>query len=197
MELIPLAEYKPQHSIDKLVTLNMPFEIHPILDIAFRSSCVYIFMIIAFRIFGKRELSQLSIGDLVLIVLISNAVQNAMVGENTSLEGGIIAATVLFTLNMILGILMFKFKRVRTLVQSEPLTLISKGKVVEKHMKDAMLTQEELLAAVREHGVADVKDVLLAILEVDGNISIISGEDHKLRQTHFKRKRKHKTLLDL
>jgi uncharacterized membrane protein YcaP (DUF421 family) len=154
-------------------------------------------MIVAFRIFGKRELSQLSIADLVLIVLISNAVQNAMVGANTSLAGGIIAATVLFTLNMILGFLMFKFKSVRTLVQSEPLTLISKGKIIEKHMKDAMLTEDELLAAVREHGVSSVNEVILAILEADGNISVISGEDHQLRQTHFRRKRKHKTMLDM
>ena len=175
----------------------MPFDIHPILDITIRSSCVYLFMIVAFRIFGKRELSQLSIADLVLIVLISNAVQNAMVGANTSLAGGIIAATVLFTLNMILGFLMFKFKSVRTLVQSEPLTLISKGKIIEKHMKDAMLTEDELLAAVREHGVSSVNEVILAILEADGNISVISGEDHQLRQTHFRRKRKHKTMLDM
>lgn len=66
----------------------MSLNYHAYLDIAIRSSSVYVFMIVAFRLFGKRELSQLSIGDLVLIVLISNAVQNAMVGDNTTLSGG-------------------------------------------------------------------------------------------------------------
>ena len=102
----------------------MPIDYHSLLDIAFRSSCVYIFMIVAFRIFGKRELSQLSIADLALVVQISNAVQNAMVGENTTLIGGLTAGTVLFALNMLLGFLMFRFKGFRSLVQSEPVTLI-------------------------------------------------------------------------
>jgi uncharacterized membrane protein YcaP (DUF421 family) len=166
-------------------------------DIAFRSSCVYIFMIVAFRLFGKRELSQLSIADLALIILISNAVQNAMVGPSTSLIGGITAATVLFCLNMALGYLMFRFKNVRTLVQSEPMTLIADGKIVQSHMDKAMLTEDELDAAIREHGLNSVKEVKFAILEADGNISIISGEDHKLRRTQYRRKRKHKTLQDM
>src|SRR4051812_43821655 len=169
----------------------------PFFNIAFRSSVVYIFMIVAFRIFGKRELSQLSIADLVLIVLISNAVQNAMVGENTTLLGGLAAATVLFILNMGLGYLMYRFKGVRSFVQSEPLTLISKGKIVEANMKKALITEEELTAAVREHGLETCKEVEHAILETDGNISIISGDDHKLVRTHYRRKRKHKTLLDM
>jgi uncharacterized membrane protein YcaP (DUF421 family) len=101
-----------------------------------------------------------------------------MVGENTSLLGGLTAATVLFCLNMLLGVLMFKYKRIRNLVQSVPLTLISRGQLVEPHMREAMITEEELLAAVREHGVESFEEVSLAILEVDGNISVISGDDH-------------------
>lgn len=175
----------------------MPFDYHSLIDIAFRSSCVYIFMIIAFRIFGKRELAQLSIADLVLVVLISNAVQNAMVGENTTLIGGITAASVLFALNMLLGVLMFRYKRIRNIVQSIPLTLISNGKIVQQHMDDVMLTEDELMAAVREHGVESIKDVSLAIMEVDGNISIISGTDKHLVRTQYRRKRHHKTLQDM
>ncbi len=175
----------------------MHFDFHPLLDIAIRSSCVYVFMIVAFRIFGKRELSQLSIADLVLIVLISNAVQNAMVGENTSLIGGLTAATVLFSLNMILGYLMFRFKKIRKLVQSEPVTLIYNGKVIEKNLKDVLLTMDELDSAIREHGVDKIIDVSLAILESDGNISVISGNDKHLKRTQYKRKRHHKTLLDM
>ena len=175
----------------------MPFDYHCLLDVAFRSTCVYVFMIVAFRVFGKRELSQLSIGDLVLIVLISNAVQNAMVGENTSLISGLTAATVLFALNMILGFLMFRFKRVRKLVQSDPITLIFNGKILEKNLDEVMMTKDELHSAVREHGVEKIEEVSLAILEPDGNISVISGNDNELKRTNYKRKRHHKSLQDL
>jgi uncharacterized membrane protein YcaP (DUF421 family) len=153
-------------------------------------------MIVAFRIFGKRELSQLSIADLVLVVLISNAVQNAMVGENTTLIGGLTAATVLFSLNMFLGFLLFRFKRVRKLVQSEPITLVYDGKIIQKNMDEVLLTQDELMAAIREHGIEKCENVKMAVMEVDGNISVISGTDDHLKRTQHKRKRAHKTLLD-
>ena len=175
----------------------MSFDYHSLLDVALRSTAGYVFMIIAFRIFGKRELSQLSIADLVLIVLISNAVQNAMVGENTSLLGGLTAATVLFSLNMLLGYLMFRFKKIRTLVESEPVTLIYNGKVLRKNLESVLLTMDELNSAVREHGVEKTEDVSLAILEVDGNISVISGDNDTLKRTQYKRKRHHKTMQEL
>ncbi|MFN8284274.1 MAG: DUF421 domain-containing protein [Chitinophagales bacterium] len=175
----------------------MPFDYHCLLDVAGRSAVVYVFMIVAFRIFGKRELSQLSIADLVLIVLISNAVQNAMVGENTSLLGGLTAATVLFSLNLLLGFLMYRFKAIRILVQSEPVTLVYDGKILKQNMKKVLMSDDELYSAIREHGIKDCKDVKLAVLEVDGNISVISGDDSNMKRTQHKRKRQHKTLQDL
>ena len=175
----------------------MAINFSELLNIAFRSGAVYLFMIIAFRIFGKRELSQLSVADLALIVLISNAVQNAMVGENTSLIGGLTAATVLFSMNMLLGYLMFRFKKIRILVQSEPLTLIYNGKIIANNLKEILLTEEELNAAIREHGLSKVEDVSLAMMEADGNISIISGNDKHLVRTQYKRKRQHETMQDM
>jgi uncharacterized membrane protein YcaP (DUF421 family) len=175
----------------------MSFDFPALLDIALRSAAVYIFMIVAFRVFGKRELSQLSIADLVLIVLISNAVQNAMVGENTTLLGGLIAATVLFTLNMALGFLMFRYKNIRKLVQSEPITLVYDGKILAENMKSSLITEDELMAAIREHGIEKCEDVRIAILEVDGNISVISGSDEHLKRTKHKHKRAHKTLQNI
>ena len=83
---------------------------HPYLDIVLRSVSVYFFMVIALRIFGKKELSQLNASDIVLILLISNAVQNAMVGSDVSLEGGIIAAFSLFFINYIFKKVMLKSK---------------------------------------------------------------------------------------
>lgn len=175
----------------------MAINFHSFLDIAFRSSCVYVFMIVAFRIFGKRELSQLSIADLVLIVLISNAVQNAMVGDNTSLLGGLTAAGVLFALNMLLGYLMYKFKGIRKIVQSEPVTLIYNGRILKENLKSVLLTEDELLTAVREHGVNSYQEVSLAILEIDGNISVISENGNQFKRTKYHKKRHQKTIQEM
>jgi uncharacterized membrane protein YcaP (DUF421 family) len=166
---------------------------NPYLDIALRSVSVYVFMLIAIRLTGKKELSQLNTIDVVLILLISNAVQNAMVGNDTSLLGGLAAAAVLFILNYILKKVAFKSKKVRELIFEHPEILIHNGKLNFDKLSHLGISDEELKEAMREHGVEYYKDVKLAIFEVDGNISIISG-DNTLKQTHFKRKKMHKTL---
>jgi uncharacterized membrane protein YcaP (DUF421 family) len=168
---------------------------NPILDIILRSAAVYFFMMIALRITGKKQLSQLNTTDVILILLISNAVQNAMVGNNTSLEGGIIAASVLFIINFILRKLMYKYEKLSKFLQEKPEILIHNGNLDFKILSKLNITSEELREAMREHGVEYFKDVKLAMLEIDGNISIISGETN-LRQTHHKRKI-HKTLGNL
>ncbi|WP_316783170.1 DUF421 domain-containing protein [Pedobacter frigiditerrae] len=166
---------------------------NPYLDIALRSLAVYAFMLIAIRLTGKKEFSQLNTIDVVLILLISNAVQNAMVGNNTSLLGGLAAAAVLFMLNYILKKVAFKNKKIRELIFEHPEILIHNGKLNFDKLSHLGISDEELKEAMREHGVEHYKDVKLAIFEVDGNISIISG-DKTLKQTHFKRKKAHKTL---
>lgn len=162
-----------------------------ILIIVLRSVVVYFFIIFALRLFGKKELAQLSIIDLVFILLISNSVQNAMVGDNTSLIGGLTAATSLFVVNWILKNLIFRSKGLSGMVQGNPLMLAYHGKIIKKHLDQAKISHEELEAAIREHGVKDVKDVDIAILEVDGNISILSN--NFTRKT-VKKRRLHKSL---
>lgn len=169
---------------------------NPYLDIILRSLSVYAFMLVAIRLTGKKELSQLNTTDVVLILLISNAVQNAMVGTDTSLLGGLTAAAVLFALNYILKKLMFKNPKFRALLSQHPEILIHKGNLDFAKLAKLGITNEELQEAMREHGVEKYKDVKLAMLEVDGNISIITGSE-QLKQTHYKRKRQHKTLGDL
>lgn len=166
------------------------------LDIVLRSLAVYAFMLAAIRLTGKKELSQLNTTDVVLILLISNAVQNAMVGNNTSLTGGLAAAAVLFALNFALKKLMFKSKRLRDLISEHPEILIRNGKLNFGMLSKLNITNEELEEAMREHGVEKYKEVKLAIMEVDGNISIITGDEH-LKQSVYKRKRRHKSLGDL
>lgn len=166
------------------------------LDIIVRSLAVYAFMLVAIRLTGKKELSQLNTTDVVLILLISNAVQNAMVGNNTSLAGGLVAAAVLFTLNFILKKVMFKSSWFRNLLTEKPEILIHNGNLDFAMLSKLGITNEELREAIREHGVEKYKDVKLAIMEADGNISIISG-DENLKHSQYKRKRKHKSLGDL
>jgi uncharacterized membrane protein YcaP (DUF421 family) len=163
------------------------------LDIILRSAAVYLFMVIALRIFGKKELSQLNTADVILILLISNSVQNAMVGSNTSLWGGLAAASILFVINFVLKKLMYRYKGFSDFMQERPEILIHNGTLDFKNLSKLNITSDELKEAMREHGVEFFKDVKLAMLEIDGNISIISG-DATLTQTHYKRKRKHKSL---
>ena len=163
------------------------------LDIILRSTAVYFFMVIALRVFGKKELSQLNTTDIILILLISNAVQNAMVGPDTSLFGGLAAASVLFIINFILKKVMFRYKWFGNLLQDKPQILIHNGKLDFKQLARFDISNDELKEAMREHGVEHFTDVKLAMLETDGNISIISGNGI-LKQTHYKRKHNRKNL---
>jgi uncharacterized membrane protein YcaP (DUF421 family) len=167
---------------------------NPYLDIVIRSVAVYIFMVIALRIFGKKELSQLNTADVILILLISNSVQNAMVGNNTTLWGGLAAATILFAINFILKKLMYRYKNFSDFMLEKPEILIHNGTLDFKNLSKLDITSDELKEAIREHGVENFKDVKLAMLEIDGNISIITGENN-LKQTHYKRRKNHKNLI--
>jgi len=162
------------------------------LKIAFSSVAFYLFIIVAIRLFGKKELAQLSIIDLVFILLISNAVQNAMVGSDSSLAGGLVAASSLFIVNYLFKYLLYKFPGLGNVVQGVELLLIYKGQINLPNIAKARITREELLEAVREHGVSEIREVDMAVLEIDGNISIISNE-YKHR-TVRKRKGRNKVM---
>jgi len=152
---------------------------------------VYLFIVIAIRLFGKKELAQLSVVDLVFILLISNSVQNAMVGPDSTLSGGLVAASSLFIVNYILKYLQYRFPKFGKIVQGDATMLIYQGKMLKTHMKNVKISEDELMEAVREHGVATVKDVDLAIMEVDGSISVLSS---KYQKKTVKRRQAHKVL---
>ena len=154
--------------------------------IALRTVAIYIFIISAIRVSGKKELSQLSIVDLVFIMLLSNSVQNAMVGDWKEFKQGIVSASALFILNYLLKTLFFKNARLAKFIQGEPVLLINKGVVIKSSLDSEHISLLELEAAAREHGEADLNKINLAVLETDGTISIISsGYKH-----HTNRKRK-------
>lgn len=149
---------------------------NPYLHVVISSAAVYIFITVSLRIFGKKELAQLSVLDLVFVLLISNAVQNAMVGSDVSLQGGLLAAGTLFLLNFAFKHLLYRSGKLTRLFEGEPVILVSEGKVNDKNLREMQISTNELLEAIREHGVQGIHDVNLAILEVDGHISILSHD---------------------
>jgi uncharacterized membrane protein YcaP (DUF421 family) len=151
---------------------------------------VYLFIIVAIRLFGKKELSQLSVVDLVFILLISNSVQNAMVGSNSTLAGGLVAASALFVVNYIFKLFLYRFPKFDRFIEGETLLLIYKGKLIRKNAVKAKLTVDEIMEAIREHGVLKIEEVDLAVLEVDGNISVLSNEFSNMTVKKMKPKEK-------
>ena len=152
------------------------------LNIALKSIAVYVFIVAAIRVFGKKEFAQLSIIDLVFILLISNSVQNAMVGADSSLEGGLVAAFSLFLMNYVFKKISLLSKSFSKAIEGEPIMLIYQGEVKLDGLKKAQISVDQLNAVVREHGVESVELVNLALFEVDGNISVLSDNFKKSTQ---------------
>jgi uncharacterized membrane protein YcaP (DUF421 family) len=142
-------------------------------SIVVRTLIVYAALLAGLRLAGKREIGQMTPFDLVVILLIANAVQNAMVGPDTSVTGGLIAAGALIVANYGVAQARERLPWLRRAVEGTPTILINDGKFVADHLRREGLEEEEVLMAIREHGFADVKDVRVAVLEVDGSISIV------------------------
>lgn len=169
----------------------MHLDIPGLLIISLKSTIIYIFIVFAIRLFGKKELAQLSVIDLVFILLISNAVQNAMVGQDSSVAGGIAAATGLFAINYVFKYLLKKFPKFSDAVQGHAVLLIYGGKVLHQNCDHVLFSMEELKAAVREHGIERIEDVDMAVLEVDGNVSVISND---FKQKTSRKRRGHRMV---
>jgi uncharacterized membrane protein YcaP (DUF421 family) len=163
----------------------------PYLKIIIACVSVYLFIVLGIRLFGKKELAQLSVVDLVFILLISNAVQNAMVGDNTTLGGGLVAAGSLFMVNYVFKFIIYRFPVLGAWVQGEAVLLVYQGKIYHRNLEKNQITHAELMEAVREHGVASIQEVDLAMLEVDGNISVLS---HDFKHKTLRKRRGHKII---
>lgn len=150
---------------------------HTVLEIVFRTMVVYVLVLIGIRLTGKREVGQMTPFDLTLLLLLSNSVQNAMTGGDNSLVGGAAAALVLLLLNFLLAEASGLNRRFRRMLQGEPTLLIHNGQCITSHMAKEHISMDELNRALREHGVACAGDAALAVLEVDGSISVLKYED--------------------
>jgi uncharacterized membrane protein YcaP (DUF421 family) len=144
-------------------------------DIVIRTTIVYLAILIGLRLAGKREIGQLTVFDLVVLLLLANAVQNAMVGPDTSLTGGLLAAAILLVLNTVLARLRLRWPRFRRLVEGSPTLLVLHGEAIPQHLRREGIDEETLSEALREHGISNLSEVEMAVLEIDGSISVISA----------------------
>jgi uncharacterized membrane protein YcaP (DUF421 family) len=144
-------------------------------EIVARTLIIYACLLLALRVAGKREIGQMATFDLVVILLISNAVQNAMVGSDVSVTGGLIAAGALIGANYGVATARERMPLLRTAVEGSPTVVVSEGKLLKQNLRREGLEEEEVLMAIREHGLDSISEVRLAVLETDGSISVVQA----------------------
>ena len=163
----------------------------PALELVLRASVIYLVLLVGLRVFGKREIGQFTLFDLVFILLVANAVQPAMTGPDTSLTGGIVIIAVLIVLNFGIGYLRVRIPFVQRLLEPPSVTVARNGQWFPKILEKEGVTKDEVMEALREHGVENLKDAKLVTLEPDGSLSVVSNEpgggQHRRRHVRFVR----------
>lgn len=145
----------------------------PALDLVIRSAAIYLALLVGLRAFGKREVGQFTLFDLILVLLVANAVQPAMTGPDSSLTGGIIIMATLFIMNFLIALLRLKSPFFRRLSEGVPTIIGKDGAWLDAQMAREGLRLEECKMALREHGIADIGETRLVVLETDGTISVV------------------------
>jgi len=143
----------------------------PLLEKILRPVIVYIFLIVGLRLSGKRELAQLNPFDLIVLLTLSNTVQNAIIGDDNSVIGGLIGATSLLAMNYLVVRFLYDHRKIDQLVEGSPDVLIEEGKVYEHKLKKELITREELAAAARKQGFDSLSEVRQCVLEPGGTLS--------------------------
>lgn len=147
---------------------------YPWWEIIVRAVSVFIFVFLLFRIIGKKQLGEMSPFDFVLLLIVSESVNGALIGQDSSLVGGWISATTLIGLSYLIDTLVFKSRKIEKLVEGEPVFVIKNGQVIQKALDEAKITSRELLKSLRENNIENVSDVKFAVLETNGNITAIA-----------------------
>lgn len=147
------------------------------LMVVLRSAFVYLLLFVIFRFASRRELAQATLFDFLTVLLIANVVQNSMVGNNTSVFGGIAGALTLYLLSLVFGRLSARSRRVQRLLEGEPVLLVKNGDIQHDTMHRQAVSHNDLLSAIRKQGLARLADVSYAILELDGSISVIRTDE--------------------
>lgn len=160
------------------------FDVHwqSMAGVAVRSAVIYAVFLIGLRIFGKREVGQFTFFDLALILLVANALQPAMTGPDTSVGGGLIIVVVLLGLNWLVSRLRLRSTVFRRLLEGTPTVIAEDGHWLQRSLRREGLDVDDAVMALREHGIGDVADVQLAVLETDGSISVVPREGSNLKR---------------
>ncbi len=153
-----------------------------ILEKVLRPLVVYLFLLLAFRLTGKRELGQMTPFDLIVLLTISNVLQNAMIGPDDSLGGGLIGALSLLVTNRFVSRLSFRFPWVERALEGEPTPLVENGRVLHENLRREVITWTELARAIRKHGLdphTDLPRIQSALLEEDGTVTMVLAPEHE------------------
>lgn len=161
--------------------LHLPI---PVLEKILRPIIVYLTLIFLLRLFGKRELAQLNPFDLVVLLSLSNTVQNAIIGDDNSLSGGLIGAFALLSANWVLNRVLYFMPRLNDAIQGKPTVLVRDGKIDKGAMQREILTREELVEVLHKQGVRGLGDVKQCTLEPSGTFYVESKEDSFPRARH-------------
>jgi uncharacterized membrane protein YcaP (DUF421 family) len=145
----------------------------PVLHLVLRAVVVYAFLLAALRVAGRRELAQMTSFDLVLLLILSNAVQNSLNAGDSSLAGGIVSAATLLALNYAVGYGTWRWRRVERFVQGKPVRIVTDGRVHLGALRRELLTAAELRSALRKQGIMRISDCRQVVLEPDGTLSAI------------------------
>ncbi|HVT11404.1 MAG TPA: YetF domain-containing protein [Fimbriimonadaceae bacterium] len=157
------------------------------LIIAGKTLIVYFFLILGLRLIGKRELGQMNVYDLVLIVILGNAVQNAMMNNDNTLVGGLIAAATLLIVNRLFNIVLRRSKKLERAMVGQPVLILNDGVPIEAALTHEGISHDQLLAALREHGLTRPDQAHMCVLEIDGSISVVPSDSATFRtRRHFK-----------
>jgi uncharacterized membrane protein YcaP (DUF421 family) len=165
--------------------LNSMFQLPlPVLEKILRPIIVYLFLIVFLRVFGKRELAQLNPFDLVVLLSLSNTVQNAIIGNDNSVTGGMIGAFSLLAINWILMRILFKLPKANAALEGTKSVLIERGVVDPVALKKETMTEIELLSVIHKQGLNDISEVETCVLEPNGTF-YVEAKKPSLDQTHF------------
>ncbi len=151
----------------------MPISLGPWLLVCVHTLVLYLFLIVGFRLLGRRQLSQLTVIDLVILILLGSAVETSLIAGNLSLTAGLISAGTLLLVNRVLTEVLLRSKPLRHLVAGDPILLVHQGQIIEEHLRRTGLTETDLLEAIRERGYDTFEKVKCAVLETDGSIHVI------------------------
>jgi uncharacterized membrane protein YcaP (DUF421 family) len=144
----------------------------PLLEKVLRTIAVYLFLVLALRLAGKRELAQLNSFDLVVLLLLSNTVQNAIIGPDNSLLGGLLGAAVLLAANYTTVRLGFQHPALARTLEGTPTTLVQNGRTLDGNLRRYLITKEELMAAIRRQGGRNLQDIEVVVLEANGALTV-------------------------